>query len=133
MAQYSFSAGEGYDNYGLILTGATLVPLQGFFNSLAYIRPRYAENIKQSISASVSSVGGRAKSSLNRMGSSMMSSHEPTKEMSNRVVVEGNGNSAGGRLNRMGSSVRSSVELTNETPHEIAVEGDGNTASACCP
>jgi hypothetical protein len=39
------STGKGYDNFGLILSAATLVPLQGFWNTFVYIRPRYLSNI----------------------------------------------------------------------------------------
>ena len=35
------STGKGYDNFGLILSASTLVPLQGFWNTFVYIRPRY--------------------------------------------------------------------------------------------
>jgi hypothetical protein len=43
--QYMLSTGKGYDNFGLILSAATLVPLQGFWNTFVYIRPRYLSNI----------------------------------------------------------------------------------------
>ena len=43
--QYMFSSGQGYDNYGLILSAATLAPLQGFWNAFVYIRPRYLSSI----------------------------------------------------------------------------------------
>ena len=33
-------AGKGYDNYGFILVSGTLVPLQGFWNAVVYLRPR---------------------------------------------------------------------------------------------
>ena len=39
------STGKGYDNFGLILSASTLVPLQGFWNTFVYIRPRYLSNI----------------------------------------------------------------------------------------
>ncbi|KAL3776736.1 hypothetical protein HJC23_005397 [Cyclotella cryptica] len=43
--QYMLSSGKGYDNYGLILSAATLVPLQGFWNNIVYIRTRYLGTI----------------------------------------------------------------------------------------
>jgi hypothetical protein len=45
LLQYMLSSGKGYDNYGLILSAATLVPLQGFWNNIVYIRTRYLGNI----------------------------------------------------------------------------------------
>ena len=39
------SSGKAYDNYGLILSASTLVPLQGFWNNFVYIRPRYLRRI----------------------------------------------------------------------------------------
>ena len=41
MLQYMWSSGRGYNNYSLVLIGATLVPLQGFWNCIVYCRPRY--------------------------------------------------------------------------------------------
>ena len=46
------SSGQGYDNYGLILSAATLVPLQGFWNSFVYIRPRYLSKIAAHVGSS---------------------------------------------------------------------------------
>eukprot|EP00804_Cyclotella_cryptica_P010052 CCRYP_020493-RB/>CCRYP_020493-RB protein AED:0.05 eAED:0.05 QI:45/1/1/1/0.75/0.8/5/445/885 len=43
--QYMLSSGKGYDDYGLILSAATLVPLQGFWNNIVYIRTRYLGTI----------------------------------------------------------------------------------------
>ena len=42
------SSGKGFDNYGLILCAATLVPLQGCWNNFVYIRPRYLSKILSS-------------------------------------------------------------------------------------
>ena len=43
--QYMLSSGKGYVNYGLILSAATLVPLQGVWNNFIYIRTRYLNNV----------------------------------------------------------------------------------------
>ena len=43
--QYMLSSGKGYNNFGLIISAATLVPLQGFWNSFVYIRVRYLSSI----------------------------------------------------------------------------------------
>ena len=50
------SSGKGYDNYGLILSAATMVPLQGFWNSLVYIRPRYLQKLASLAAASLNSI-----------------------------------------------------------------------------
>ena len=50
------SSGKGYDNYGLILSAATMVPLQGFWNSLVYIRPRYLQKLASTAAASVNRI-----------------------------------------------------------------------------
>jgi hypothetical protein len=47
------SSGKGYDNYGLNLSAATLVPLQGFWNNFVYIRPRYLRNIIYHVGSSI--------------------------------------------------------------------------------
>jgi len=39
--QYKWSSGKALTNYGFILYAATSVPLQGFWNFVVYIRPRY--------------------------------------------------------------------------------------------
>jgi hypothetical protein len=54
------SSGKGYDNYGLILSAATMVPLQGFWNCCVYIRPRYSTDLASWVEAS----GSRIRSSL---------------------------------------------------------------------
>jgi len=41
--QYAWAGGRSFTNYGLILTAATMVPLQGFWNLLVYLRPRYLQ------------------------------------------------------------------------------------------
>ncbi|KAL9183978.1 hypothetical protein ACHAXT_002064 [Thalassiosira profunda] len=41
--QYAWAGGRSFTNYGLILTAATMVPLQGFWNVLVYLRPRYLQ------------------------------------------------------------------------------------------
>lgn len=41
-----WSSGKGYSNYGLILSAAILVPLQGFWNNFVYTRPRYFNKIE---------------------------------------------------------------------------------------
>eukprot|EP00956_Cyclotella_meneghiniana_P018264 scaffold30292_cov26-Cyclotella_meneghiniana.AAC.1 len=63
--QYMLSSGTGYDSYGLILSSATLVPLQGFWNSFVYIRPRYARDIVSGITSSFAraTLSQRSKSS----------------------------------------------------------------------
>ena len=43
--QYMLSTGKGYDNFRLILSAATLVPLQGFWKTFVYIRVRSLSNI----------------------------------------------------------------------------------------
>lgn len=58
--QYMLSSGKGYDNYGLILCAATMVPLQGFWNCCVYIRPRYSTDLATWVEAS----GSRIRSSL---------------------------------------------------------------------
>ncbi|KAL7480039.1 hypothetical protein ACHAW6_005753 [Cyclotella cf. meneghiniana] len=50
------SSGKGYNNYGLILSASTLVPLQGFWNNVVYIRPRYLSNMLSHFGSSIHSV-----------------------------------------------------------------------------
>ena len=48
--QYAWSGGVAFTRYGFILTAGTMVPLQGFWNMLVYIRPRYLKGIAKSLS-----------------------------------------------------------------------------------
>lgn len=49
--QYAWAGGSALTNYGLVLTAATLVPLQGFWNMLVYIRPRHWKKAKNALSS----------------------------------------------------------------------------------
>lgn len=55
------SSGAGYDNYGLICSASTLVPLQGFWNNFVYIRPRYLSNILGHFGSSIHRVSSAFK------------------------------------------------------------------------
>mmetsp|Transcript_148 Transcript_148/g.181 ORF Transcript_148/g.181 Transcript_148/m.181 type:complete len:948 (-) Transcript_148:263-3106(-) len=57
------SLGRGYDNYGLFLAAATMVPLQGFWNFIVYARPRYFANGRglAIVRSYISSFGKRTK------------------------------------------------------------------------
>ena len=68
--QYMLSSGKGYDYYGLMLSSATLVPLQGFWNSFVYIRPRYSRYIASSSSRMRSSIMRSNRSSMMRSNTS---------------------------------------------------------------
>lgn len=41
------SVGTGYANYGLTLAATTMVPLQGFWNSIVYARPRVSPHFSK--------------------------------------------------------------------------------------
>lgn len=60
------SSGSGYDNYGLILGAAILVPLQGFWNFFVYIRTRYLNQAAARVSFSISFVSSLFRRSSNR-------------------------------------------------------------------
>ena len=60
------SSGRGYDNYGLILSAAILVPLQGFWNFFVYIRTRYLSQAVARVSFSISFVSSLFRPSSNR-------------------------------------------------------------------
>ena len=60
------SSGRGYDNYGLILGAAILVPLQGFWNFFVYIRTRYLNQAVARVSFSISFVSSLFRRSSNR-------------------------------------------------------------------
>eukprot|EP00804_Cyclotella_cryptica_P008353 CCRYP_018338-RA/>CCRYP_018338-RA protein AED:0.29 eAED:0.31 QI:0/1/0.66/1/0/0.33/3/1352/190 len=47
--QYMWSSGRALTNYGFILYAATSVPLQGFWNFVVYIRPRYIKGAVQMV------------------------------------------------------------------------------------
>lgn len=49
--QYAWVRGSALTNYGLVLTAAALVPLQGFWNMLVYIRPRHWKKVKKALSS----------------------------------------------------------------------------------
>ncbi len=46
------SSGQAYDNSHFILSAATLVPLQGFWNNFVYIRPRYLSKMLAHVGSS---------------------------------------------------------------------------------
>ena len=48
--QYLWAAGSGYSNYGFTLFASTLVPLQGFWNSVVFFRVRMKKSLSDSIS-----------------------------------------------------------------------------------
>lgn len=73
LPQYMLSSGRGYDNYGLILSAATLVPLQGFWNNIVYIRTRYLG----SMMSYVGSTSRRVSSYLQRGSSYFQRSSNP--------------------------------------------------------
>mmetsp|Transcript_11257 Transcript_11257/g.24380 ORF Transcript_11257/g.24380 Transcript_11257/m.24380 type:complete len:290 (+) Transcript_11257:2-871(+) len=41
--QYTWSSGKAFTGYGFIISAGSLVPLQGFWNYVVYIRPRYLD------------------------------------------------------------------------------------------
>ena len=47
--QYSWAGGSNFANYGLVLAGAVMAPLQGFWNMMVYIRPRYLDSAFEAI------------------------------------------------------------------------------------
>lgn len=49
--QYMWSSGKAFSVYGFILYAASTVPMQGVFNFLVYIRPRYLDESVESVSA----------------------------------------------------------------------------------
>lgn len=51
--QYAWAGGESFTQYGFILTAGTMVPLQGFWNMLVYIRPRHFHRAAIAIRSSV--------------------------------------------------------------------------------
>jgi len=54
--QYSWASGKAFSRYGLIVFAGTTVPLQGFFNFIVYIRPRYmnTDNVTSRMSTIIS-------------------------------------------------------------------------------
>ena len=73
--QYMLSSGKGYVNYDLILSAATLVPLQGAWNNFIYIRTRYLNNVAGYVGSTV-----RRVSSLFRRSSNPKSTEQSALE-----------------------------------------------------
>lgn len=48
--QYLWAAGKGYSSYGFTLFACTLVPLQGFWNSVVYFRVRVKKMVSEAAS-----------------------------------------------------------------------------------
>lgn len=74
--QYAWAGGSSFTDYGLILTAATLVPLQGFWNMLVYIRPRY---VNKSLEKLRKRRASRTKSTQSKEGGSRWSWLTPSK------------------------------------------------------
>lgn len=100
--QYAWAGGTAFTRYGFILTAGTMVPLQGWWNLIVYIRPRYGKNIINSISKAFGSTSfsglGSQKSSQNMSSSNMNSSSkletrsnevEPSEQAQNSSTHEG--------------------------------------------
>lgn len=78
--QYAWAGGSSFTNYGLILTPATLVPLQGFWNMPVYIKPRYGNQIAESVRRAVT-----------RFRGSSLPTRSTTKKTSNTSGNNGSG------------------------------------------
>ena len=92
------SSGKGYDNYGLILSAATMVPLQGFWNSFVYIRPRYLQKL-----------ASLAAASLNRISSSMFKSRKTSETESPSI--------SGAMPQSTGHNDSSNMNLSEDIPN----------------
>ena len=54
--QICWISGRSYSNYPLIVCACTLVPLQGFWNSLGYFRKRTSSNLSQTTANILNSI-----------------------------------------------------------------------------
>jgi len=57
--QYAWASDNYFTQYGLVLTGGTMVPLQGFWNAFAYVRNRHLKRATASIRQASVRVLGR--------------------------------------------------------------------------
>eukprot|EP00565_Helicotheca_tamesis_P009073 CAMPEP_0185728338 /NCGR_PEP_ID=MMETSP1171-20130828/3716_1 /TAXON_ID=374046 /ORGANISM="Helicotheca tamensis, Strain CCMP826" /LENGTH=823 /DNA_ID=CAMNT_0028397037 /DNA_START=55 /DNA_END=2526 /DNA_ORIENTATION=+ len=87
--QYDWANGKDFTNYGFILTAGTMVPLQGFWNMLVYVRPRYFKDgvgismsTLKSKTTAVSSIFFRSSDSPKEGG------HNATSKLSTVMDVE---------------------------------------------
>merc|ERR1712087_58065 len=73
--QYAWAAGVGYSQYGFVLFACTLVPLQGFWNSVVFFRIRAKKKVGEAVSEVKSRSSLLAASRLSRYSSQQRSSY----------------------------------------------------------
>mmetsp|Transcript_12998 Transcript_12998/g.25311 ORF Transcript_12998/g.25311 Transcript_12998/m.25311 type:complete len:832 (+) Transcript_12998:115-2610(+) len=70
--QYMWTTGTAFYVYGFILYAASSVPLQGFWNFVVYVRPRYLNDAKASrLTAPIRSRATTLRTSIGRLSSSL--------------------------------------------------------------
>jgi len=77
--QYAWAGGSSFTNYGLILTAATLVPLQGFWNCLVYVRPRHMKKAKEALSRRIQTSKTASRLSWTKRGSKPSNNTDPKR------------------------------------------------------
>lgn len=82
--QYMWAADNYFTEYGLILSAGILVPLQGFWNFLVYVRPRHMKQLRKSTVELRSQLVSRIRSSLSRRTSSAQSTTQKRTSSSNQ-------------------------------------------------
>ena len=105
--QYLWAAGKGYSSYGFTLFACTLVPLQGFWNSVVYFRVR----VKKMVSEAASNV---LSSNFSKVIFSRYSSQ--AEEKNAHSVVSGNADSASSAINTNAHRSIGTNENNNKAP-----------------
>ena len=113
------SSGQGYDNYGLILSAATLVPLQGFWNNFVYIRSRYLSKILAHVGSSFRRVSSffQRRSKADATEQSAVDSLQQSRPHDQLQVVHVCGNEVMSSLDNDcdSANTRSNKEIDNKT------------------
>mmetsp|Transcript_16015 Transcript_16015/g.34843 ORF Transcript_16015/g.34843 Transcript_16015/m.34843 type:complete len:900 (-) Transcript_16015:27-2726(-) len=73
--QFAWASGYAFTNYGFILAAGTMVPLQGFWNMLVYIRPRHFDKAAKQFTSTMATL---TSSFLMRRKNSRDSRHSST-------------------------------------------------------
>lgn len=78
--QFAWASGYAFTNYGFILAAGTMVPLQGFWNMLVYIRPRYSDKAAKQFTTTMATLGSSFLMRRKTSRDSRHSSAGPVKE-----------------------------------------------------
>eukprot|EP00550_Attheya_septentrionalis_P002410 CAMPEP_0198280698 /NCGR_PEP_ID=MMETSP1449-20131203/727_1 /TAXON_ID=420275 /ORGANISM="Attheya septentrionalis, Strain CCMP2084" /LENGTH=1194 /DNA_ID=CAMNT_0043976127 /DNA_START=257 /DNA_END=3841 /DNA_ORIENTATION=+ len=88
--QYTWVAGKGYDKYYFILFSGMLVPLQGFWNAVVYLRPRIKYRDKSDASCLFPFKSWNSRISSLLRSRSQQSSSSKSKKSPSGPTLEGN-------------------------------------------